>query len=163
NGLIRSFATVQDATGTISVRPAIADRPGAAAMARAAGDLKFEHVDFDYGRNGRGEAGGVIEDFSLHVRPGERVGPVGPSGAGKTTIVNLALRLFDVEGGRILLDDTDIRDVTQASLRAQFGVVAQDPMLMHRSIRDNIAYGRPRASDAEVIEAAKRAAAHDFI
>src|SRR5690606_350442 len=98
---------------------------------------------------------GVIQHLDLHVRPGERVALVGPSGAGKTTIVNLALRLFDVESGRILLDGTDIRSVTQASLRAQFGVVAQDPMLMHRSIRDNIAYGRPGSSDAQVIEAAR--------
>ena len=158
NGLIRSFATVQDATGTISVRPELRDTPGAAVMPRVAGDLKFEDVTFNYGKGS-----GVIEGLDLHVKPGERVALVGPSGAGKTTIVNLALRLFDVEGGRILLDGTDIRDVTQASLRAQFGVVAQDPLLMHRSIRDNIAYGKPGASDAEIVEAAKRAAAHDFI
>ena len=158
NGLIRNFATVQDATGTISVRPAIADELGAAVMPRVTGDLRFDDVTFTYGK---GE--GVIQHLDLHVRPGERVALVGPSGAGKTTIVNLALRLFDVEGGRILLDGTDIRTVTQASLRAQFGVVAQDPMLMHRSIRDNIAYGRPGASDAEIVEAARRAAAHDFI
>jgi ATP-binding cassette subfamily B protein/ATP-binding cassette subfamily B multidrug efflux pump len=158
NGLIRSFATVQDATGTISVRPAIADAPDAKVMARASGDIRFEDVTFNYGKGG-----GIIENFSLHVKPGERVALVGPSGAGKTTIVNLALRLFDVEGGRVLLDGQDIRSATQASLRAQFGVVAQDPMLMHRSIRDNIAYGRPGASDAEVIAAARRAAAHDFI
>jgi ATP-binding cassette subfamily B protein/ATP-binding cassette subfamily B multidrug efflux pump len=88
---------------------------------------------------------------------------VGPSGAGKTTIVNLMLRLFDVEQGRILIDGRDIRDLTQASLRAQFGVVSQEAMLMHRSIRDNIAYGRESASTAEIIDAAKRSAAHDFI
>jgi ATP-binding cassette subfamily B protein/ATP-binding cassette subfamily B multidrug efflux pump len=87
----------------------------------------------------------------------------GPSGAGKTTIVNLMLRLFDVEDGRILIDGRDIRDVTQASLRAQFGVVSQEAMLMHRSIRDNIAYGRADASEAEIVDAARRAAAHDFI
>ena len=158
NGLIRNFATVQDATGTISIKPAIADEPGAAVMQRVTGDLRFDDVTFTYGKGD-----GVIQHLDLHVRPGERVALVGPSGAGKTTIANLALRLFDVEGGRILLDGTDIRSVTQTSLRAQFGVVAQDPMLMHRSIRDNIAYGRPGASDEEVIEAAKRAAAHDFI
>jgi ATP-binding cassette subfamily B protein/ATP-binding cassette subfamily B multidrug efflux pump len=88
---------------------------------------------------------------------------VGPSGAGKTTLVNLALRLFDVESGRILIDGIDIRDATQASLRAQYGVVAQEPLLMHRSIRDNIAYGRPGASAEMIVEAAKRAQAHDFI
>jgi ABC-type multidrug transport system fused ATPase/permease subunit len=158
NGLIRSFATVQDATGTISVKPTIADAAGASVMPRVAGDLRFDDVTFTYGKGS-----GVIQHLDLHVAPGERVALVGPSGAGKTTLVNLALRLFDVESGRILLDGTDIRSVTQASLRAQFGVVAQDPMLMHRSIRDNIAYGKPGASDEEVIEAARRAAAHDFI
>jgi ABC-type multidrug transport system fused ATPase/permease subunit len=158
NGLIRSFATVQDATGTISVKPQLSDASQAQVMTRARGDLKFEDVSFHYGKDA-----GIIEHLNLHIRPGERVALVGPSGAGKTTIVNLALRLFDVESGRILLDGTDIRDVTQASLRAQFGVVAQDPLLMHRSVRDNIAYGRPGATDEEIIQAAKRAAAHDFI
>ena len=158
NGLIRSFATVQDATGTISVKPEIADAPAAVPMPRAKGDIVFDNVSFHYG-----QGGGVIENFNLHIRPGERVALIGPSGAGKTTIVNLALRLFDVEAGRILVDGVDIRGVTQASLRAQFGVVAQDPMLMHRSIRDNIAYGKPGAADDEVFEAARRAAAHNFI
>ena len=87
----------------------------------------------------------------------------GPSGAGKSTFVNLLLRLFDVEDGRILVDGQDIRGVTQASLREQFGVVSQEPSLMHRSLRDNIAYGRPGASEAEIVEAAKKAHAHDFI
>jgi len=159
NGLIRNFGTVQDATGTISVRSALSDAPGAVAMPRVRGDLRFENVSFHYGR----ADGGIIDHLDLHVRPGERVALVGPSGAGKTTIVNLALRLFDVESGRILLDGRDIRSVTQASLRAQFGVVSQEPMLMHRSIRDNIAYGKPDATEAEIMEAAKRASAHDFI
>jgi len=158
NGLIRNFATVQDATGVISVEPTIRDAENAAEMPRARGDLVFDDVSFHYGRSG-----GVIAGLNLHVRPGERVALVGPSGAGKTTIVNLALRIFDIEGGRILLDGRDIRSLTQASLRAQFGVVSQEPLLMHRSIRDNIAYGRPGASEAEIIEAAKRARAHEFI
>lgn len=158
NGLIRSYATVQDATGTISVLPELRDKPEAKVLGRVAGDLKFDDVGFTYGK---GE--GVIQHLDLHIRPGEKVALVGPSGAGKTTIVNLALRLFDVESGRILIDGADIRDVTQASLRAQFGVVAQEPLLMHRSIRDNIGYGKLGASDAEIIEAARRAAAHDFI
>ncbi len=158
NGLIRSFATVQDATGTISVRPDLRDAPGAAVLPRVKGDLAFEDVTFTYGKGA-----GVVQNLDLHIRPGERVALVGPSGAGKTTLVNLALRLFDVESGRILIDGTDIRDVTQASLRAQYGVVAQEPLLMHRSIRDNIAYGKPGASDEEIVEAARRASAHDFI
>ena len=158
NGLIRNFATVQDATGVISVEPAIRDRPEAQAMPRVKGDIVFDDVTFNYGKSR-----GVIDNLDLHIRPGDRVALVGPSGAGKTTVVNLALRLFEVESGRILLDGRDIRSVTQASLRAQFGVVSQDPMLMHRSIRDNIAYGKPDATEAEIVEAAKRASAHDFI
>ena len=163
NGLIRNFATVQDATGTISVEPAIRDADNAQIMPRAEGDLEFQKVTFNYGKDSRTHADRVIANLDLHIRPGERVALVGPSGAGKTTIVNLALRLFDVESGRILLDGRDIRTLTQGSLRQQFGVVSQDPMLMHRSIRDNIAYAKPGASDAEIIAAAKRASAHDFI
>ncbi|MHB2264091.1 ABC transporter ATP-binding protein [Aliihoeflea sp. PC F10.4] len=159
NGLIRNFATVQDATGTISVEPALVDRPDAVTIPRATGDIRFENVSFHYGR----EEGGIVDRLDLHIKPGEKVALVGPSGAGKTTLINLMLRLFDVEDGRILLDGRDIRDITQASLRAQFGVVAQDPMLMHRSIRDNISYGRPDASEEEIFEGARDAAAHDFI
>jgi ABC-type multidrug transport system fused ATPase/permease subunit len=158
NGLIRSYATVQDATGTISVEPAIQDAPDAAVMPRAEGDLRFDGVSFHYGKQA-----GIIDGLNLHIRPGEKVALVGPSGAGKTTIVNLALRLFDVEEGRVLIDGRDIRSLTQASLRAQFGVVSQEPMLMHRSIRENIAYGRPGATEAQIVEAAKRAQAHGFI
>jgi ATP-binding cassette, subfamily B, multidrug efflux pump len=158
NGLIRNYATVQDATRTISVTPAIRDSEDAIALPRVKGDIRFENVSFHYGKEG-----GVIDDLSFHIRPGERVALVGPSGAGKTTIVNLMLRLFDVEAGNILIDGRDIRDLTQASLRAQFGVVSQEAMLMHRSIRDNIGYGREGASEAEIVDAAKRAAAHDFI
>ncbi|WP_311032246.1 ABC transporter ATP-binding protein [Mesorhizobium koreense] len=158
NGLIRNFATVQDATGVISVEPTIRDAEDAAEIPRAEGDLRFDEVSFHYGKGG-----GIIDGLSFHIRPGERVAIVGPSGAGKTTIVNLALRIFDIEDGRILLDGSDIRKLTQASLRAQFGVVSQEPLLMHRSIRDNIAYGKPGASEAEIVHAAKRASAHDFI
>lgn len=158
NGLIRSYATIQDATGTISVEPAIRDRPGAVAAPRTTGEIRFEDVTFHYGKGS-----GVIANLNLHINAGERVALVGPSGAGKTTLVNLVLRLFDVEKGRILLDGIDIRTLTQASLRAQFGVVSQEPMLMHRSIRDNIAYGRPGASESEIAEAARKAAALEFI
>ncbi len=158
NGLVRNYATVQDATRTISVTPAIRDADSAMALQRARGDIRFENVSFHYGKEG-----GIIENLSFHIRPGERVALVGPSGAGKTTIVNLMLRLFDVEQGRILIDGRDIRSLTQASLRAQFGVVSQEAMLMHRSISDNIGYGREGATQAEIVDAAKRAAAHDFI
>jgi len=158
NGLVRNYATVQDATRTISVEPAIRDGADATVLPRAKGDIRFEDVSFHYGKGA-----GVIDNFSLHIQPGERVALVGPSGAGKTTIINLALRLFDVEKGRILIDGQDVRSVTQASLRAQFGVVSQEAMLMHRSIRENIGYGRANATDAEIVEAARRASAHDFV
>ncbi|WP_269930649.1 ABC transporter ATP-binding protein [Aminobacter sp. HY435] len=158
NGLVRNYATVQDATRTISVRPAIRDVENAAVLPRASGDIVFDNVSFHYGKGG-----GVIDKLNLHIKPGERVALVGPSGAGKTTLVNLALRLFDVEEGRILIEGRDVRDITQASLRAQFGVVSQDAMLMHRSISDNIGYGRAGASQAEIVDAARRAEAHDFI
>ena len=158
NGLIRNYATVQDATRTISVRPAIRDAPDAKVMPRAKGDIRFENVSFHYGKGG-----GIIENLNLHIRPGERVALVGPSGAGKTTIINLALRLFDVEAGRILIDGQDVRSVTQGSLREQFGVVSQDAMLMHRTIRDNIGYGRAGAGQAEIEDAARRSEAHEFI
>jgi ATP-binding cassette subfamily B protein/ATP-binding cassette subfamily B multidrug efflux pump len=158
NGLVRNYATIQDATRTISVKPKIRDSANAADLPRANGDIRFENVSFHYGKEG-----GIIEDLNLHIRPGERVALVGPSGAGKTTIVNLMLRLFDVEAGRILIDGKDIRELTQASLRAQFGVVSQEALLMHRSIHDNIAYGKEGAGEAEIVEAAKRAAAHEFI
>jgi ATP-binding cassette subfamily B multidrug efflux pump len=158
NGLVRNYATVQDATRTISVRPAIRDAADARVLPRARGDIRFENVTFHYGKGG-----GVIENLNLHIRPGERVALIGPSGAGKTTVVNLMLRLFDVESGRILIDGQDVRSVTQASLRQQFGVVSQDAVLMHRAIRDNIGYGKAGATEAEIEDAARRAAAHDFI
>ena len=122
------------------------------------GDIRFEGVGFHYGK-----AGGVIDHLDLHVRPGEKIGVVGRSGAGKSTLVNLLLRFHDVESGRILVDGIDISTVQQDSLRAQIGVVTQDTSLLHRSVRENILYGRPDASEEEMVEAAKQARAHDFI
>ena len=105
----------------------------------------------------------MIHDLSLTIRPGEKIGVVGRSGAGKSTLVNLLLRFHDLESGRILIDGQDIARVTQDSLRAQIGVVTQDTSLLHRSVRDNIGYGRPDASDAEVLTASRRAHADDFV
>src|SRR5204863_1997489 len=113
---------------------------------------------FHYGRTD-----GVIEDFSLAISPGEKVGIVGRSGAGKSTLVNLLLRFYDVESGRILIDGQDVAGVTEESLRIAIGMVTQDTSLLHRSVRDNIAYGKPEASESEIVQAAASAEADDFI
>jgi ATP-binding cassette subfamily B multidrug efflux pump len=136
----------------------IVDAPDAKELVVSRGEVRFEAARFHYGR-----ASKVIEDFSFTIRPGEKIGLVGRSGAGKSTIVNLLLRFYDLEGGRILIDGQDIAKVTQESLRRQIGVVTQDTSLLHRSVRDNIAYGRPQATEAQVIEAARLAHADEFI
>jgi ATP-binding cassette subfamily B multidrug efflux pump len=157
-GLFENIGTVQDGIRTLSRRHAVVDKPGAPPLAVTRGEIRLEHVQFHYGGRRR-----VIEDFSLHIRPGEKIGLVGRSGAGKSTIVNLLLRFYDVEGGRILIDGQDISTVQQNSLRAQIAMVTQDTSLLHRSVRDNIVYGRPGATDAQMIAAAERAEAHEFI
>ena len=124
------------------------------------GDLQFDDVSFRYGASAGPR---VVDRLTLQVRAGEKIGLVGRSGAGKSTIVNLLLRFYDVESGRILIDGQDIAGVTQDSLRAQIGMVTQDTSLLHRSVRDNILYGRPDATEADMVAAAKRAEAHDFI
>ena len=132
-----------------------------------AGEIRFDDVSFHYGRTAEaaaGRRGGIIHDFSLLIRPGEKVGLVGRSGAGKSTLVNLLLRFYDLESGRILIDGQDIAHVTQDSLRAQIGMVTQDTSLLHRSVRDNILYGRPDAGEAAAaIAAARKAQADEFI
>ena len=156
--LFENIGVVYDGMQMLTKPTSVVDREDAASLPRPAGAIAFENVGFHYGKKG-----GIIEDFSLSIRPGEKVGLVGRSGAGKSTLVNLLLRLYDVEKGRIQIDGVDISGVTQSSLRAAVGVVTQDTALLHRSIRENIAYGRPDASDAAVIEAARRANALDFI
>jgi ATP-binding cassette, subfamily B, multidrug efflux pump len=156
--LFENIGTVQDGIGTLSRRHAVVDPPGAPALDVSRGEIRFERVEFHYGGQRR-----VIEDFSLTIRPGEKIGLVGRSGAGKSTIVNLLLRFYDVEGGRILIDGQDIAGVRQDSLRAQVGMVTQDTSLLHRSVRDNIVYGRPDADEARMIAAAERAEAHEFV
>ncbi|WP_082653153.1 ABC transporter ATP-binding protein [Aureimonas sp. AU22] len=158
NGLVRNYGTVQDAVATVAAVPALIDRADAPTIRTAGGLVEFRDITFHYGK-GRG----IIENFSLRIRAGEKVGLVGRSGAGKTTLVNLLLRLYDVEKGAILLDGQDVAAVTQTSLRNQIGVVTQDTSLFHRSIRDNIAYGRPDASEEEIVAAARRADALGFI
>jgi ATP-binding cassette subfamily B multidrug efflux pump len=156
--LFEHVGTVQDGINTLARRHTVVDREGAEPLAVPRGEIRFEHVRFAYG----GERS-VIEDFTLTIRPGEKIGLVGRSGAGKSTIVNLLLRFYDVEGGRILIDGQDIAGVTQTSLRAQVGMVTQDTSLLHRSVRDNIVYGRPDATDERMVAAARRAEAHEFI
>jgi ATP-binding cassette subfamily B multidrug efflux pump len=156
--LFEHIGTVQDGMNTLSRPAAIVDRPGAADLAVPRGEVRFEDVTFSYGGTRP-----VIEHFTLAIRPGEKIGLVGRSGAGKSTLVNLLLRFYDVEAGRVVVDGQDIAQVTQNSLRAQVGMVTQDTSLLHRSVRENILYGRPDAGDDEMIAAAKRAEAHDFI
>ncbi|NWG91871.1 MAG: ABC transporter ATP-binding protein [Parvularculaceae bacterium] len=158
SGLFENIGTVYDGMETLTRRLDVVDAPGARRLERPRGEIRFERVTFHYGKDD-----GVIGDFTLTIAPGEKVGLVGRSGAGKTTLMNLLLRFYDVEGGRILIDGEDVRSVTQESLRAQIGVVTQDTSLLHRSIRDNIAYGRPGASEEAIREAARRANALGFI
>ena len=165
-GIFENMGVVQEGMETISRANQVVDRPDSKALVVSRGDIRFERMSFHYGQPmgaGTARPGGVIHDFSLHIAPGEKVGLVGRSGAGKSTLVNLLLRFYDVELGRILIDGQDISHVTQDSLRAQIGMVTQDTSLLHRSVRDNILYGRPDAGEAASIAAARMAQAHDFI
>lgn len=156
--LFENIGTVKDGIGTLSLPQQIQDKPAALPLMAPKGEIQFDQVSFHYG-----ETQGVIEQLSLSIRAGEKIGLVGRSGAGKSTLVNLLLRFYDVERGQILIDGQAIDQVQQDSLRAHIGMVSQDTSLLHRSVRDNIAYGRPNATEDEIVEAAKRARAHDFI
>jgi ATP-binding cassette, subfamily B, multidrug efflux pump len=158
SGLFENIGTVQDGITSISMPRLVEDKPAAKDIIVPHGEIAFERIGFHYGKGK-----GVIDSLSLTVKPGEKVGLVGRSGAGKSTLVNLLLRFYDLESGRILVDGQDISAVTQDSLRANIGMVTQDTSLLHRSLRDNILYGRPDASEALVIEAARRAEALDFV
>ncbi|MEP3114546.1 ABC transporter ATP-binding protein [Nisaea sp.] len=152
---------VRDGADTIAVRHAVTDVPDAPELAVDRGEIQFEHTAFNYDR--KNMAGPVIRDLTLTVAPGEKVGLVGRSGAGKSTLVNLLLRFHDVGAGRILIDGQDIAQVRQESLRSAIGMVTQDTSLLHRSVLDNIRYGRPEASLEDAMEAARRAHADEFI
>ena len=157
-GVWGSIGEVEDGMKTLSPPHALTDAPDAATLDRVQGRIGFDHVDFAYGR----DAGG-LRDLTLDIAPGEKVGIVGASGAGKSTLVALLLRLYDVERGAIRIDGQDLRRITQESLRRQIGMVTQETAMFNRSARDNILYGRPDASDAEIEAAARAAEAHEFI
>ncbi|MBC7698499.1 MAG: ABC transporter ATP-binding protein [Bacteroidia bacterium] len=156
--LYEQIGTVQDGINTITAHNKINDAADAKPLQVQHGAVKFDAVDFSYG-NKRS----LLKALNLNIKPGEKVGLVGRSGAGKSTIVNLLLRFYEVEAGQILIDGQNVNSVTQNSLREHIGMVTQDTSLLHRSVRDNLLYGRPNATDEEMIVAAKRAEAHDFI
>jgi ATP-binding cassette, subfamily B, multidrug efflux pump len=156
--LFEHIGTVQDGIGTLARPHTVLDRADAVPLKVPRGELRFENVSFAYGGKHK-----IIDKLSLHIRAGEKIGLVGRSGAGKSTVVNLLLRFYDLPEGRILIDGQDIAHVTQNSLRQHIGMVTQDTSLLHRSVRDNIVYGRPEASDAEMQRAAERAEAHEFV
>ncbi|PPB82634.1 ATP-binding cassette subfamily B protein [Albidovulum inexpectatum] len=153
-----SIGEVEDGMRTLTPPHQLTDAPDAITLERVRGDIRFEDVSFAYGR-----ASGGLSHVTLHVAPGEKIGIVGASGAGKSTLVALLLRLYDAEEGRILIDGHDVRDVTQESLRRQIAMVTQETAMFNRSARDNILYGRPDATEDEVIAAARAAEADDFI
>jgi ATP-binding cassette subfamily B multidrug efflux pump len=163
SGLFENIGVVQDGIETISRARSVVDKPGAPALDVSRGEIRFDAIGFHYGKDRDELDQGIIDKLSLTVKPGEKLGIVGRSGAGKSTLVSLLLRFYDLESGRILIDGQDISAVTQSSLRAQIGMVTQDTSLLHRSIADNIRYGRPSATASEVEEAARKAAAHEFI
>jgi len=158
NGIFENIGMVQDGLQSISQPVGVTDREAAPKLSVSRGEVKFENLQFQYGKNK-----GVIHGLNLNIRAGEKIGLIGPSGAGKSTLVNLLLRLYDVQGGRILIDDQDISHVAQESLRSHIGMITQDTSLLHRSIRDNLLYGKPNATDAELWEAMRKARADEFI
>lgn len=164
--IFENIGVVQDGMETIARPHAITDKPDAKPLAVTKGQIQFDAIGFDYGK-ARGAPGAdltrVIDGLSLTIQGGEKIGLIGRSGAGKSTLVSLLLRFYNLEKGRILIDGQDIADVTQESLRAAVGMVTQDSSLLHRSVLDNIIYGRPEAGLPGAMEAAKRAQAHEFI
>jgi ATP-binding cassette subfamily B multidrug efflux pump len=158
NGIFENIGMVQDGLQTISQPVSVTDKKAAPRLNVTRGNVRFDNVDFYYEKGPK-----IIEGLTLDIRPGEKIGLIGPSGAGKSTLVNLLLRLYDLPGGRILIDGQDIADVTQESLRAQIGLITQDTSLLHRSILENLRYGKPNATEEQVWEAVRKARAEEFI
>lgn len=158
SSFFRELGIVQEGMETIAQPVELVDAPGAKPLVFSSGKIEVKNLSHHYGRKSGG-----LDNVSLTIRPGEKVGLVGRSGAGKSTLVKLLLRFYDVESGQILIDGQDIAHIEQGSLRSQIGMVQQDSSLLHRSVRDNIIYGRPQATEADMIAAAKQAEAHEFI
>ncbi|WBU63133.1 ABC transporter ATP-binding protein [Paracoccus aerodenitrificans] len=161
--LFENIGTVRDGIASLALPRAVQDDPGAKPLIGGPGEVSFDQVTFRYGAEEVDRPLAVLDHLTLNIAAGERVGLIGRSGAGKSTLINLLLRFHDVESGRITIDGQDVSGVTQESLRAAIGVVTQDSSLLHRSVRENIAYGRPGASEAEILDAARMAEAHEFI
>ena len=157
--LYEQVGTLQDGLNTLSMHQEIKDEKNAKDLQIKKASVSFQNIVFNYPAQKKS----VIHNFSLHIKPGEKVGLVGRSGSGKSTLVNLLLRFYDLKAGVIMIDNQDISKVKQNSLREKIGMVTQDTSLLHRSVKDNIVYGRPNATQKEIIHAAKRAKAHDFI
>ncbi|RON01529.1 multidrug ABC transporter ATP-binding protein [Pseudomonas brassicacearum] len=158
NGIFENIGMVQDGLQTIAQPISVTDREPAPRLEVARGEVRFEHVAFHYGKKS-----GIIGDLNLTIKPGEKIGLIGPSGAGKSTLVNLLLRLYDLQSGQILVDGQNIANVAQESLRERIGMITQDTSLLHRSIRENLLYGKPDATDEELWEAVRKARADEFI
>jgi ATP-binding cassette subfamily B multidrug efflux pump len=158
NGIFENIGMVQDGLQTIAQPVTVTDPKGAPALNVSRGNVRFESVDFSYGKGPN-----IIDGLTLDIRPGEKIGLIGPSGAGKSTLVNLLLRLYDLPAGRIVIDGQDIASVTQESLRAQIGLITQDTSLLHRSILENLRYGKPNATEEQVWDAVRKARAEEFI
>ena len=161
--LFENIGTVRDGISSLALPREVKDAPDATPLVRGPGAVSFDNVTFRYCGIEGARPMAVLDDLTLHVAPGERVGLVGRSGAGKSTLINLLLRFHDIEQGRITIDGQDVSRVTQDSLRGAIGVVTQDSSLLHRSVRDNIAYGRPDATEDEIAQALRMAEAHDFV
>lgn len=158
SALFENMGTARDGLNTLSIPREVQDKPGAPAIQVSRSEIEFKTVNFNYGK-----PSGLLEDFNLHIKPGEKIGLVGRSGSGKSTLVNLLLRFYDVDSGTICIDGQNVAEIKQESLRANIGMVTQDTSLLHRSIRDNLLYGKPDATEAEMIHAAQQAEAHEFI
>ncbi len=156
--LFENIGTAKDGINTLSHPRKVGDKEHAQPLEVQEGRIELDNVSFHYD-----DSEGVLEDFSLDIKPGEKIGLVGRSGAGKSTLVNLLLRFYDLEKGQIRIDGQDICEVQQETLRAQIGMITQDTALLHRSVRDNLLYGKPGATEEQMIEAARQAEAHDFI